>query len=228
VSNAQTSNSRTLTEWKGQLIFKYPNGGSLLEKIDFFVHLRADIESHIPLVVPLIKPITSFCSDATAHYTINGQGQSQFTDPGAACNPTTMTVNFSNGAGVFEWRSPKLSVVGADNFYNAKLEFAEGLGFRIKDINVWKLKAATKTTNTTLPAPCNVNSTSQLDYNLTDIPDLMFRTLDNKYNVVMELKGSTIMPGGKTIYLKNRAELIYNAPVPDVPVSLEWNEMIKQ
>lgn len=223
------SNKRKITVWKGLLTYTYPNPGTLVEKVNFEVILRADIDAHRNTTQPLLHPLTSFVSSAKATYTIGGHGESIYKDDGAACF-TRQTVDWGQASGELNWRSQDSSVIKNENTYNAIIEFQEGVGFKIKDLNVWKTKASTTQTRFYPVSPCTgPGSTGPLfDFELVDIPDQIFKTpVNNFYDVFMELGGTSIKQGKKIIRLQNFAGLMYNPPVPEHDVTLQWDAMQK-
>jgi hypothetical protein len=210
-SKGKKSNGRILNLWEGVLVFTRPSGGTLVEKVDFHIKLRADAGPR-PSLPYTVNPRSSFSFNSTADWFVGGQGSSTY-DP--SCS---MTVSWLNRDGFVLLNDPNTDGSNRDGNFQAHVRFTTA-GFVVENLRFHKAKATTSTRTVN----CGTTSTNTNEKGLYSFPSNF-----NDFVLTFKPGTSTIKSDGLVLTnQENAAGLIYNSH--DLSrfhtVTLQWEEI---
>jgi hypothetical protein len=223
------SNTRRLTEWRGELHYTHPAEGSFQRNVVMDVHLRADVGSFRTAPGETPKPFidgykvltggNSFAQDCDLFYSLGGTGSSEFMDHG--CQYTIVST-WPAAQGTIDWTNPDLGEASLKQRFQTKAElkpegFACRLEFSVRDLEKYTVK-----TTQACPTRTNVSSLSFPMYLPPPSPQIRDFTFEFDSNFNLKAgKKETMQSGGIGVRYNSNT-------VPQFPVTLKWSGMQAQ
>jgi hypothetical protein len=223
------SNTRRLTEWRGELRYTHPAEGSFMRTVVMDVHLRADIGNFRTAPGETPKPFkdayqlifggNSFAQDCDLFYSIGGTGTSEFRD--GNCQYTFVST-WPVAQGTIDWTNPELGESSLKERFQSKVDlkpegFVCNLQFSVRDLEKYTVK-----TTQACPTRTNISTLSFPMYLPPPPPQIRDFTFEFDSNFNLKAgKKEKMQPGG--IGLRYNSE-----SVPQFPVTLQWSGMQAQ
>lgn len=205
------SNSRKLTAWHGEMLFRRPDEGTLEREVLFDVYLRADADPH-KYAVPR-EPLSHLASGSKAHYALGGQGASTYSSD---CQ-VTLIATLDPASGTLYPRFPLTDGSDKTNYFRSEIYF-RNRRFEVKLLDVFKEKVSTLTMTSIY---CPETSVATSEHNLYGLPYEL-----QTFNLEPDPATKEIKPGKLTHMASTEVGLIWDEwKVPQYECTLEWGSM---
>ncbi|HYG38560.1 MAG TPA: IPT/TIG domain-containing protein [Cytophagales bacterium] len=211
------SNTRTLTEWRGVIVYKRPSGGSLMEEVILNVHMRRDINKYrdIPGNAPVPVPNISylfFAGDSYGSYKMSGTASYTFSD---YCT-IKQVATWNTIQGELPLVKPFAPDAHSVEYFNAAV-MVTNTGFQIKHLHLKIDKEATRAV--VEDSKCPNNPPNHSEWTTTDI----FDNIPENVVLNMEFDANFNIKGGR--YSESCRDKSGIGDFPDKTMTIEWGNM---
>lgn len=208
-SGGKESNTRTLNVWEGVLTYNYPSGGTLHEKCDIHVILRADSKpyANVP-ATSLVRPESSFARNSYVNWVVEGSASALF----KGC---TKSVHWTEESGTILWYGSAADNTNlSENFQSTVHYLGSQRQFVVNALKIHKFNATKSAITFTCGQP------QQEDVHLTNMPT----TLTQMISLNLDPSTSAIVAGRKTVEQQpNHAGLEYEGTPPNLIAEIKWD-----